>query len=124
MLLGFTALRPCRRVRGGVRVRGSMWRTGVGAGVALTLAVVPASADTMRWALTQAYINNPQLNSQRAAVRATDEAVPQALSGYRPRVSLTASVTEQFSDTTTKTTSSSGLVTYPRVIGAQAVQQY
>jgi outer membrane protein len=31
--------------------------------------------------LVQAYQNNPMLNSQRAAVRATDEAVPQALSG-------------------------------------------
>ena len=49
----------------------------------------PAAADTLKWALTQAYQNNPQLNAQRAAVRATDESVPQALSGYRPRVSLT-----------------------------------
>ena len=55
-----------------------------------------AAADTLPWALTQAYQNNPQLNSQRASVRATDETVPQALSGYRPRVSLTASVTENF----------------------------
>src|ERR1041384_3274238 len=105
MLLSFTALRPYRRVRGGVRVRGPMWRTGVGAGGALTLAGGPASADTMRWALTQAYINNPQLNSQRASVRATDESVPQALSGYRPRISLSASVGEAFIDSTSKSTS-------------------
>ena len=71
-----------------------MWRTGVKFGVislalgALVLAAAPASADTMRWALTQAYINNPQLNAQRAAVRATDETVPKALSGYRPRIGL------------------------------------
>ncbi len=78
----------------------------------------------MRWALTQAYINNPQLNSQRASVRATDESVPQALSGYRPRVSLTASVGEAFIDSTSKSTSSTGVVSYPRSIGNNAIQTY
>ena len=48
----------------------------------------PALADTLDGALVQAYQNNPTLNSQRASVRATDEGVPQALSGYRPRVTL------------------------------------
>ena len=43
-----------------------------------------AVADTLEWALVQAYQNNPSLNAQRAALRATDENVPQALSGYRP----------------------------------------
>jgi outer membrane protein len=47
-------------------------------------------ADTLLGALTNAYQNNPQLNSQRAVVRATDESVPQALSGYKPIVSATA----------------------------------
>jgi len=56
----------------------------------LASATGPAGADTLKWALTQAYQNNPQLNSQRASVRATDETVPQALSGYRPRITLTA----------------------------------
>ena len=42
------------------------------------------------WALVQAYQNNPSLNAQRAALRATDENVPQALSGYRPKLSLNA----------------------------------
>ncbi len=49
-----------------------------------------AAADTLEWALVQAYQNNPSLNAQRAALRATDENVPQALSGYRPKLSLTA----------------------------------
>ena len=48
-----------------------------------------ASADTLEWALVQAYQNNPSLNSQRAALRVIDENVPQALSGYRPKLSLT-----------------------------------
>jgi outer membrane protein len=81
-------------------------RTAIAAMVALALAlgVVDTSrADTIEAALVRAYQNNPQLNAQRAAVRATDENVPQALSGYRPRVSVTASAGTQFSDQTTVT---------------------
>ncbi len=55
---------------------------------ALLIAVtgpVPALADTIEAALVRAYQTNPQLNAQRAQVRVTDENVPQALSGYRPR---------------------------------------
>jgi outer membrane protein len=48
-----------------------------------------ACADTLEWALVQAYQNNPSLNAQRAALRAADENVPQALSGYRPKISVT-----------------------------------
>jgi outer membrane protein len=61
----------------------------------LALGIRAVSADTLEWALVQAYQNNPQLNAQRAALRSQDEAVPQALSGYRPRVSLIASVATQ-----------------------------
>src|SRR5712692_10536165 len=50
---------------------------------------------TLPAALIQAYQNNPQLNAQRAATRAIDENVPTALSGYRPRVIGTGSLTEQ-----------------------------
>jgi len=46
-----------------------------------------ASAETLAEALASAYANNPTLNAQRASLRATDEGVPQALSGYRPIVS-------------------------------------
>src|SRR3954469_15696003 len=45
-----------------------------------------ATAETLESALAQAYRNNPTLNAQRAALRATDESVPQALANYRPRV--------------------------------------
>src|SRR5918997_5601331 len=63
---------------------------------------VIATVNTLEGALIQAYQNNPQLNAQRAAVRATDESVPQALSGYRPRISLSASVGEQYLDSLTR----------------------
>ena len=85
----------------------SIWVGGFAAGVAacaaLPLAATVARGDTVESALAQAYQNNPTLNSQRAAVRVTDEGVPQALSGYRPRVSITANGGEQSASTTTKT---------------------
>src|ERR1043165_3821752 len=63
------------------------------------LGPTPALADTIEAALVRAYQNNPQLNAQRAQVRSTDENVPQALSGYRPKVSVTASAGYQYTDT-------------------------
>jgi outer membrane protein len=58
------------------------------------------SAETMESALARAYRDNPQLNAQRAAVRVTDEYVPQALSGYRPKIGVITSVGEQYSQET------------------------
>ncbi|WP_244540266.1 TolC family outer membrane protein [Kaistia soli] len=51
-----------------------------------------AHADTLAAALASTYNTNPTLNAQRAGLRATDEGVPQALSGYRPVVTGTASI--------------------------------
>src|ERR1700731_4478935 len=65
---------------------------------ALLATPLPALADTIEAALVRAYQNNPQLNAQRASVRSTDENVPQALSGYRPKVALTASAGYQYTD--------------------------
>ncbi len=74
-----------------------------GAAVAVLLLAymgpAPALADTIEAALVRAYQNNPQLNAQRASVRSTDENVPQALSGYRPKVAVTASGGYQYTDT-------------------------
>ena len=66
------------------------------------LTPLPTWADTLEGALVQAYQNNPSLNSQRASVRATDEGVPQALSGYRPKVTVNATLGSQYWDTTSK----------------------
>jgi outer membrane protein len=71
-------------------------------------ATAPVLADTMEAALVRAYQNNPQLNSQRASVRVTDENVPQALSGYRPSISVTANAGYQYSDSLTNTPSGPG----------------
>ena len=82
-------------------MRGVKVFTGAAAAVLLLACMgpVPALADTIEAALVRAYQNNPQLNAQRASVRFTDENVPQALSGYRPKVALTASAGEQYTDT-------------------------
>ena len=40
----------------------------------------------MNDALAKAYLSNPNINQQRAGVRATDENVPKAVSGYLPTV--------------------------------------
>lgn len=52
---------------------------------------IDAFAETLPGALARAYAANPRLNAERAGVRATDENVPRALSGYRPRISGEAS---------------------------------
>jgi outer membrane protein len=84
------------------------WGRGLAAGAAActayALILAPARADTLEGALVQAYQNNPTLNAQRASVRATDENVPQALAGYRPRVTASGSIGTQYWDTTTRST--------------------
>jgi outer membrane protein len=86
-------------------MRGVKVVTGAAAAVLLLTCMgpMPALADTIEAALVRAYQNNPQLNAQRAQVRFTDEAVPQALSGYRPKAQITASAGYQYTDTLTNT---------------------
>jgi outer membrane protein len=56
------------------------------------------SAETLESALARAYNNNPGLNAQRANVRATDENVARAKSGYRPRVNASADITRSYTE--------------------------
>ena len=74
--------------------------------IVATSCVLAASAQTLKLALAYAYKNNPQLNAQRAQLRAIDENVPLALAGYRPKVSVTAGVGMQTLSTVTKEISS------------------
>ena len=89
MFVALRCVRPCLR------------------GVALLVVLASASparvaADTLNGALIQAYHVSPQLNAQRAAMRAADENVPQALSGYRPKISASASAGTQSLSTVTR----------------------
>jgi outer membrane protein len=62
-------------------------------GGGLFFAALAAQAQTLTEAMAEAYNSNPQLLSQRALLRATDEQVPQALSGWRPTVTFTGNIT-------------------------------
>ncbi len=65
---------------------------GCGSSVAACLAALlfassaPCAAETLRQTLANAYRNNPRLDAERARLRATDEEVPRAQAGYRPRI--------------------------------------
>lgn len=50
----------------------------------------PASAETLNEALAAAYANNPIMAGARAQLRAVDEELPEAQSGFRPSVSANA----------------------------------
>lgn len=85
------------------RRNNSKTTTGLGFAAALGLVlasgVAPAAmAQTMDAALARAYAGNPTLNAQRASVRATNENVPQALSGYRPRITASADIGASITD--------------------------
>ncbi|MBU2534122.1 MAG: TolC family protein, partial [Alphaproteobacteria bacterium] len=51
-----------------------------------------AQAESLRSALAAAYKYNPDLEAERANLRATDEDVPRAKSGYRPTIDGSADV--------------------------------
>jgi len=70
-------------------------KTALWAAVSTSLLLVPhaVSAETIFGAMAKAYANNPDLNAARAGLRATDEGVPIAKSGYRPQVSAAATGT-------------------------------
>lgn len=68
--------------------------------VALTagVAVVPSDvhAETLNQALAAAYEYNPQLDAERARLRAVDEEVTRARSGFRPVITGNADINYQF----------------------------
>src|ERR1700710_2704362 len=113
-------------------MRGVKAFTGAAAAVLLLayMGPAPALADTIEAALVRAYQNNPQLNAQRASVRFTDENVPQALSGYRPRIAVTGSAGYQYPDTLVTSGGSSSVLVRtethganpPRSVGATVTQ--
>ncbi len=59
--------------------------------VSAALLATAARAETIGGALSKAYLNNPDINQQRAAVRVQDENIPKANADYLPNVSAQAS---------------------------------
>ncbi|MEQ9811795.1 MAG: TolC family outer membrane protein [Azospirillaceae bacterium] len=77
------------------------WLSALGV-LALFLGVDPAArAQTLTDALASTYSTNPTLAAQRESLRASNEAIAQALSAYRPSVSADASVSGQVTYTDT-----------------------
>lgn len=64
----------------------------------------PARAQTLQQEMANAYASNPQIRGSRAQLDATAENVPQALSGWRPTVTITASGGPIQLDSFTRTT--------------------
>lgn len=60
---------------------------------ALLAVASPSVGQTLQEALVSAYLTNPQLEAQRAALRAADELVPEALGGWRPTIAITSDAT-------------------------------
>jgi len=63
------------------------------AAMTVLIAAAPASAETLEQAMASAYQSNPTILSERSKLRATDELVPQALSNWRPTVTVSGNAT-------------------------------
>lgn len=99
---------PRLRRRVGERQAVKAWLGGVSA-VALAagmLAGAPdaAIAETLRDALASAYMTNPRLDAERARLRATDEEVSRAQSGFAPVISGAADIGHQETSSKPKST--------------------
>src|ERR1700744_3628625 len=68
-------------------------RTAILAAASLTaLGVGAGRAETIGGGLVKAYLTNPDINTQRAAVRVSDENIPKANAGYLPTVEATGNI--------------------------------
>jgi outer membrane protein len=79
-----------------------------------------AHAESLKQAMTAAYKYNPKLDAERARLRATDEEVPRALSGYRPNIAGSADIGVQRTDS--KPSSPANGETHPKGFNLNATQ--
>lgn len=63
--------------------------------IAVNVAPTPGKSENIYNVLSAAYLNNPELKSERARVRAVDEEMPRARSGFRPQVNVDGDITGQ-----------------------------
>ena len=87
------------------------------AAVLLLAAALPAAGQSLTDVLATTYSTNPQLLAGRAELRATNELVPQALSGWRPTIAGTASIGRTWIDSEFGSTSIN-----PRSVGVSISQ--
>ncbi len=61
----------------------------------ICLTPMSANAESLDSVLSSTYLGNPNINAERAKLRALDEENPRARSGYRPKVNFNADITSQ-----------------------------
>jgi outer membrane protein len=112
--------------------RGSSNATPLCGGVAISCAAlllvavslsnaIPANAESLRQALENTYRANPKIDAERARLRATDEEVPKARSGWLPTVQGSAEYGSQ--SLTTKPATTGAGDTSPAGYGINVTQQ-
>jgi len=90
---------------------------------ALAFGAISARAETLQEALAEAYNTNPQLLAERANLRATDEGVNQALSGWRPTLEFNGAIgKQQFENTPATSTQIPEGYNTPRSVDFKLVQ--
>lgn len=105
----------------GSHLRWRWMRTAVlGSILAAGLAPGPVRAESLIDVLASTYRYNPQLDSERARLRATDEDVNQAYAGFRPTIDLSADAGRQRSDV--RPLSGAAGTTNPKGYAVQLVQ--
>jgi outer membrane protein len=106
----------------------------LGAGLLMCVAAGPAAyAQSLEEALAAAYENNPQIQARRAQLRAVDQGVPLAKSGWRPNVTVSGQTgwqsvnsdpgTGSFNRVETRPTSLSVSITQPLFRGFRTFAQ-
>src|SRR6516164_9286334 len=91
MIWGSGAFQERRAASRGRKPRG-LRRAALLAAALATIDAGAGRAETIGGALVKAYLTNPDINTQRAAVRVADEGVPKANAGYLPTVTATGSM--------------------------------
>ncbi len=95
--------RPGADVCGAIKGRPALRMLGLSVAF-FALMAGQAHAESLREALAAAYLYNPTLKSARAQLRATDEGVARAKSGFRPTITGEADHTYQHIDTSPPST--------------------
>ena len=91
MIWGSGAFQERRAASRGRKPCGVLRAAFLAAGLA-TIGGGAGRAETISGALIKAYLTNPDINTQRAAVRVADENVPKANAGYLPTVEATGNI--------------------------------
>jgi outer membrane protein len=107
--------KPCPVLRAALLAATAVATIGAGTG----------RAETIGGALIKAYLTNPDINTQRAAVRVADENVPKANAGYLPTVTATGNISAERGNTSligpnNTAMGSTDFTIYPRGYGVTA----